>query len=83
MLSQRNLLRFSQRATQQLRSTSARSTVQRRLNSSQSNPSWVVDNEFNRERANVKHHAASTSGKNFRQEDIETSPSEPLVELWN
>lgn len=53
----RNVARFSQRASQQ-----ARSTVQRRFNSAEAKPSWIVDNEFNRERAAVKHHAASTSG---------------------
>ena len=38
-------------------------SVARRFNHSDSKlPSWVVDNEFNRERAAVKHHAAATSG---------------------
>lgn len=53
----RNVTRFSQRASQQ-----ARAVAQRRFNSSEAKPSWIVDNEFNRERAAVKHHAASTSG---------------------
>ncbi|GAB1211227.1 hypothetical protein ATERTT37_000340 [Aspergillus terreus] len=62
MFPQRNLLRLSQRSAQQLRATPVRSAVQRRLNSTDAKmPSWAVDNEFNRERANVKHHAASTS----------------------
>jgi hypothetical protein len=55
----RNAARLSQRAT---RSTPVRQTAQRRFNSSEAKPEWVVDNEFNRERAAVKHHAASTSG---------------------
>ena len=57
MFPQRNVLRFSQRAAQQLRTT-----VQRRFNSTESKFPWAVDNEFNRERAAVKHHAAATSG---------------------
>ena len=57
MFPQRNVFRFSQRATQQLRTT-----VQRRFNSTESKFPWAVDNEFNRERAAVKHHAAATSG---------------------
>lgn len=57
MFAQRNIARFSQRASQQ-----ARSVAQRRFNSAEAKPSWIVDNEFNRERAAVKHHAASTSG---------------------
>ncbi|KAJ5124716.1 uncharacterized protein N7515_008541 [Penicillium bovifimosum] len=61
MFPQRNLGRLFQRASQQTRSTPVRSTVQRRFNSVESKPSWAVDNEFNRERAAVKHHAASTS----------------------
>lgn len=63
MFSQRILGRFSQRAGQQMRSAPVRSTIQRRANSTEANPSWIVDNEFNRERAAVKHHAASTSGQ--------------------
>ncbi|KAL4930210.1 cytochrome c oxidase subunit VIa [Aspergillus undulatus] len=43
------------------RSAPVRSAIQRRFNSTEKLPSWVVDNEFNRERAAVKHHAASTS----------------------
>jgi cytochrome c oxidase subunit 6a len=62
MFSQRNIARLSQRASQQMRSAPVRSTVQRRFNSAEAKPSWIVDNEFNRERAAVKHHAASTSG---------------------
>lgn len=58
MLAQR-LLRLSRPAQ---RFAPARS-VTRRFNHSDSKlPSWVVDNEFNRERAAVKHHAAATSG---------------------
>lgn len=55
----RNAARLSQRAT---RSAPVRQTVQRRFNSAEAKPEWIVDNEFNRERAAVKHHAASTSG---------------------
>ncbi|KAI9374657.1 FAD binding domain-containing protein [Aspergillus egyptiacus] len=55
MLSQRSMLRLAQR------SAPVRNAVQRRFNSAQSKYPWIVDNEFNRERANVKHHAASTS----------------------
>lgn len=57
MFPQRNAFRFAQRAAQQVRSG-----AQRRYNSSQQNFPWAVDNEFNRERAAVKHHAADTSG---------------------
>lgn len=57
MFPQRNVFRFSQRAAQQLRAAG-----QRRSNSTQGNFPWAVDNEFNRERAAVKHHAAETSG---------------------
>lgn len=52
----RNIARLSQRTAP------FRSVAQRRFNSAEAKPSWVVDNEFNRERAAVKHHAASTSG---------------------
>ncbi|KAL4786454.1 FAD binding domain-containing protein [Aspergillus varians] len=56
MFPQRSVLRLAQR------SAPVRSAVPRRFNSAQSKiPSWAVDNEFNRERAAVKHHAASTS----------------------
>ncbi|KAK5790306.1 hypothetical protein VI817_007593 [Penicillium citrinum] len=55
----RNAARFSQRAT---RSTPVRQAAQRRFNSAKAEPEWIADNEFNRERAAVKHHAASTSG---------------------
>jgi cytochrome c oxidase subunit 6a len=48
---------------QQTRSAALRNTVQRRFNSSQTKPDWIVDNAFNRERENVKHHAASTSSR--------------------
>ncbi|KAJ9286290.1 cytochrome c oxidase, subunit VIa [Paecilomyces variotii] len=61
MLSQRSVLRLSQRAAQQLRASPARNAVQRRFNSSEPKLPWVVDNEFNRERAAVKEHAAATS----------------------
>ncbi|CAG7947734.1 unnamed protein product [Penicillium salamii] len=61
MFSQRIIGRFSQRASQQMRSAPVRSTIQRRANSTEAKPSWAADNEFNRERAAVKHHAASTS----------------------
>ena len=72
MFPQRNALRLSQRAAQQLRAAPVRSTVQRRANSSDSKqlPSWAADNAFNREREAVKHHAAATSGAylpNWRQ----------------
>lgn len=63
MLSQRSVLRLSQRAAQQLRASPARNAVQRRFNSSEPKLPWVVDNEFNRERAAVKEHAAATSGE--------------------
>lgn len=62
MFPQRNIFRLSQRAGQQLRSAPVRSAVQRRFNSTETKPSWMVDNEFNRERAAVKEHAAGTSG---------------------
>lgn len=55
MIAQRSVLRLAQR------STPVRSAIQRRFNSTDKLPSWAVDNEFNRERAAVKHHAASTS----------------------
>lgn len=61
MFPQRNLLRLSQRTARQ--ATPVRSAVSRRFNSSEQNKApWIVDNEFNRERAAVKHHAQSTSG---------------------
>jgi len=62
MFPQRNIFRLSQRAGQSLRSAPVRSAVQRRFNSTETKPSWLVDNEFNRERAAVKEHAAGTSG---------------------
>ncbi|EAW09211.1 cytochrome c oxidase subunit VIa [Aspergillus clavatus NRRL 1] len=49
------------RAAQQLRSAPVRSAFQRRFNGTDSKLPWMVDNEFNRERAAVKHHAAATS----------------------
>ncbi|KAL1968023.1 hypothetical protein VTN77DRAFT_2152 [Rasamsonia byssochlamydoides] len=61
MFPQRNIFRLSQRAGQQLRSTPVRSAVQRRFTSTETKPSWLADNEFNRERAAVKEHAAGTS----------------------
>ncbi|BDD63313.1 hypothetical protein MAP00_008222 [Monascus purpureus] len=63
MASQRNVARLSQRALQPLRTAPVRSTVPCRFNSTGSSklPEWVVDNEFNRERAAVKEHAAGTS----------------------
>ncbi|PTU21951.1 hypothetical protein P175DRAFT_0434832 [Aspergillus ochraceoroseus IBT 24754] len=57
MFSQRSILRLSQ----QVRSAPVRSAVQRRFNSTEPKLPWIVDNAFNRERAAVKHHAASTS----------------------
>lgn len=64
MLSQRLMSRLSQRAGQQLRSTPARSAVQRRFASTEGKTlKGVPDNAFNRERANVKAHAAATSGE--------------------
>lgn len=71
MFSQRIIGRFSQRASQQMRSGSVRSTVQRRANSTEAKPSWAADNDFNRERAAVKHHAASTSGQSYPIESID------------
>jgi cytochrome c oxidase subunit 6a len=65
MFPQRIVGRLSQRASQQMRPGSVRSTVQRRFNSAEAKPSWIADNEFNRERAAVKHHAASTSGQSI------------------
>ncbi|GAB1196037.1 hypothetical protein APSETT444_005303 [Aspergillus pseudonomiae] len=62
MFPQRNILRLAQRSAQQQRSAPVRSAIQRRFNSTDSKLPWMVDNEFNRERAAVKHHAASTSG---------------------
>ncbi|KAL4939071.1 hypothetical protein BDV06DRAFT_214616 [Aspergillus oleicola] len=55
MIPQRSVLRLAQR------SAPVRSAIQRRFNSTEKLPSWLADNEFNRERAAVKHHAASTS----------------------
>lgn len=61
MLPQRNMQRLGLRLAKQARPTPARNVVQRRFNSTQNKPDWIVDNAFNRERENVKHHAASTS----------------------
>jgi translation elongation factor EF-1alpha len=61
MLPQRNMQRLGLRMAKQVRSTPARNVVQRRFNSTENKPDWLVDNKFNRERENVKHHAASTS----------------------
>lgn len=61
----RNIARLSQR------SAPIRSAAQRRFNSAEAKPSWIVDNEFNRERAAVKHHAAATSGASS---DLTTRP---------
>lgn len=61
MLPQRNMQRLGLRLAKQARPTPARNVVQRRFNSTQNKPDWLVDNAFNRERENVKHHAASTS----------------------
>ncbi|KAK2878237.1 hypothetical protein FQN49_001038 [Arthroderma sp. PD_2] len=57
MFCRQPILRAAQRAS--IRSPVARNFVQRRLNSS------VPENEFLRERAAVKAHAAATSGKQF------------------
>ncbi|GAM43846.1 cytochrome c oxidase subunit [Talaromyces pinophilus] len=61
MLPQRNMQRLGLRLAKQARPTPARNVVQRRFNSTENKPDWLVDNKFNRERENVKHHAASTS----------------------
>ncbi|KAL3472662.1 FAD binding domain-containing protein [Aspergillus californicus] len=55
MFPQRSMLRLTQRFA------AVRSAAQRRFNSTQAKYPWIVDNEFNRERAAVQHHAASTS----------------------
>lgn len=65
MFPQRSILRLSQRAGQQLRRNPVRSSGQARFNSTDGKLPWMVDNEFNRERAAVKHHAAATSSKYF------------------
>lgn len=65
MLPQRNMQRLGLRLARQSRSTPVRTAVQRRFNSTQTKPDWLVDNAFNRERENVKHHAASTSSMFF------------------
>lgn len=63
MFPQRNILRLAQRSAQQTRSAPVRAAVQRRFNSTEGSKfPWAVDNEFNREREAVKHHAAATSG---------------------
>ncbi|KAH8428990.1 cytochrome c oxidase subunit VIa [Aspergillus melleus] len=62
MFPQRNILRLAQRSAQQTRSAPVRAAVQRRFNSTEGSKfPWAVDNEFNREREAVKHHAAATS----------------------
>ncbi|KAL2009191.1 hypothetical protein VTN00DRAFT_7385 [Thermoascus crustaceus] len=61
MFPQRSVFRLSKRASQQLCSSATRSAVQRRFNSTEPKLPWMVDNEFNRERAAVKAHAAGTS----------------------
>ncbi|KAK2758076.1 Cytochrome c oxidase subunit 6A, mitochondrial [Arachnomyces sp. PD_36] len=65
MLSQRLMSRLTQRAGQQLRSTPARSVIQRRFASTEGKHTLkeLPDNAFNRERAAVKEHAAATSGE--------------------
>lgn len=65
MLPQRNMQRLGLRLAKQARPTPARNVVQRRFNSTENKPDWIVDNKFNRERENVKHHAASTSSTSF------------------
>jgi hypothetical protein len=67
MFPQRSILRLSQRAGQQLRRNPVRSSGQARFNSTDGKLPWMVDNEFNRERAAVKHHAAATSSKYFHE----------------
>ncbi|KAI9035432.1 cytochrome c oxidase subunit VIa [Aspergillus affinis] len=64
MFPQRNIFRLAQRSAQQTRFAPVRSTVQRRFNSTEGSSKfpWAVDNEFNREREAVQHHAAATSG---------------------
>ncbi|RMJ24150.1 hypothetical protein PHISP_04985 [Aspergillus sp. HF37] len=60
MFPMRSLPRLSQRVG--LRAAPVRSAAPRRFNSSeQGKVPFAIDNEFNRERAAVKHHAASTS----------------------
>ncbi|KAN0066688.1 Cytochrome c oxidase subunit VIa domain containing protein [Elaphomyces granulatus] len=61
MFSQRSILRLSQRVGQQLRRNPVRSSGQARFSSGDGKLPWMVDNQFNRERAAVKHHAAATS----------------------
>lgn len=60
MFPQRILLRAAQRPA--LRAAPVRQAAPRRFNSSESKFPFATDNEFNRERAAVKHHAAATSG---------------------
>ena len=64
MLSQRGLLRSSQRFISPIRSSTIRAPLQRRFAGSQpSHFTGAEDNAFNREREAVKEHAAATSGK--------------------
>jgi cytochrome c oxidase subunit 6a len=70
MLPQRNMQRLGLRLAKQARPTPARNVVQRRFNSTENKPDWLVDNKFNRERENVKHHAASTSSTSLAPLDI-------------
>jgi len=60
MLFQRSTFRLYQRAGSQLRSSPVRLALCRRLASTEGK-STLPDNEFNRQRAAVKAHAASTS----------------------
>jgi cytochrome c oxidase subunit 6a len=55
------MFRLGLRTAQQTRAAPLRRVVGRRFNSTENKPSWVGDNAFNRERENVKHHAAATS----------------------
>lgn len=55
------MFRLGLRTAQKTRAAPLRRVVGRRFNSTENKPSWVVDNAFNRERENVKHHAAATS----------------------
>jgi cytochrome c oxidase subunit 6a len=58
--------RLGLRLAKQARPTPARNVIQRRFNSTESKPDWLADNAFNRERENVKHHAASTSSMSIQ-----------------
>lgn len=79
MLSQRGLLRLSQRVAQQGR---VARVAQRRLYSTE-RPAWAADNAFNREREAVKQHAASTSGTCLRKSvAIFLSTGASLLTQW-